>query len=173
MKIVRVLSAVLIFVPFIFVGCGGGDGSSPNPQTGGTAMDIGSAGSTSGGTGGETVNTGASDTAGTSGGTVNTGTGITPRGTVDTAPGTGGGSTGTAAGVITLAWDAAPSPAAGYKIYFGTASGTYGSPVNVRGMTTYTLAGLTKGRTYYIAATSYDAAGNESNFSDEVNGTAK
>ncbi len=195
MKPVRILSAVLIFVPLIIAGCGGGGGTGTTPQAGGTSTDIGTTASNPAGTGGgTTTNTGGEPTGamgggtaetGTGGGTVNTGTsgGTVPGGTVNTGGGTtggttggtGGGTTGTtpAAGVITLAWDASPAPVVGYKIYYGAASGAYNSSVDVKNVTTYSLAGLTKGQTYYIAASCYDAAGNESAYSDEINGPAK
>ena len=53
---------------------------------------------------------------------------------------------------------------AGFKIYYGTAAGVYGTPKDVPGATatTYDLTGLTRGTTYYIAATAYDTSGNES-----------
>ena len=72
-----------------------------------------------------------------------------------------------------LAWDPnAESDLAGYKVYYGTASGTYGTPINVGNVTTYTLTGLTNAQTYFIAVTAYDTSGQESGYSDEVSGTA-
>jgi hypothetical protein len=74
---------------------------------------------------------------------------------------------------IKLAWDAnTESDLAGYKVYYGTASGSYGNPTNVGNVTTYTLTGLTLGQTYYIAVTAYDTSNNESGYSNEVNGVA-
>ena len=73
----------------------------------------------------------------------------------------------------TLAWDAVTHPnLMGYRVYFGTAPGTYsqtaGNGVNVNNVTTHTITGLTSGTRYYFAVTAYDAANNESAFSNEV-----
>jgi len=74
-----------------------------------------------------------------------------------------------AAADVSLAWDPSPSPAiTGYKIYVGTASRVYGAPITIGIQTTYTVTGLAAGSTFYFAATAYDAAGNESDFSNEV-----
>jgi len=84
--------------------------------------------------------------------------------------GGGGGETGT----ISLAWDAnTESDLAGYKVYYGTASGSYGAPISVGKVTSYQLGGLTPGQTYFITLTAYDTAGYESGFSNEVSGPAK
>ena len=73
------------------------------------------------------------------------------------------------AGQIVFAWDANTEPdLSGYKLYYGTVSGTYGTPVNVGNATTYTLTGLTDGQTYYSVLTAYDTFGNESGYSNEV-----
>ncbi len=56
---------------------------------------------------------------------------------------------------IGLAWDPNTEPdLAGYKVYYGTASRAYGNPVNVGNVTSYSLTGLTRGQTYFIAVTS-------------------
>ena len=69
---------------------------------------------------------------------------------------------------ISLAWDASISPnVSGYKIYSGTSSGNYGTPLTIGNQTTYTVSGLSTG-TYYFAVTAFDADGNESDFSNEV-----
>jgi len=68
---------------------------------------------------------------------------------------------------ITLAWDSnAESDVAGYKVYYGTASGKYTHSVNV-GNVTQTTVNVSK-KKYYIALTAYDTYGNESDFSNEV-----
>jgi hypothetical protein len=73
---------------------------------------------------------------------------------------------------IKLAWDPNTEPdLVGYRVYYGKASRTYGTPIDVGNITTYTLTGLTSGQTYYIAVTSYDPS-NESDYSNEVSGTA-
>ena len=75
------------------------------------------------------------------------------------------------AGDITLAWDAnTEADLAGYKIYFGSASHTYGPPIVIGSQTTYTITGLAPG-TYYFAVTAYNTAGLESSFSNEVSAT--
>src|SRR4030042_17810 len=76
---------------------------------------------------------------------------------------------------IRLAWDANSEPdLAGYKVYYGTASRVYGTPMNVGNVTTYTVTGLTLGQTYYMAVTAFDNAtpANESGYSTEVSGAA-
>ena len=93
-------------------------------------------------------------------------------------PGCGGGGGGAGGGggggSISLAWDPnTESDLAGYKVYYGTASRSYGSSVNVGNVTSYQLTGLTSGQTYYIALTAYDTLGYESGFSNEVSGPAK
>ncbi len=62
----------------------------------------------------------------------------------------------------------------GYKIYYGTASRTYTSNLDiglltpVNGRIHGTVTGLTTGTTYYFAATAYNSEGNESDYSDEI-----
>jgi hypothetical protein len=73
---------------------------------------------------------------------------------------------------VTLEWDAnTESDLAGYKVYFGTASRTYGAPITLGKVTTYTVTGLTPGTTYYFAVTAYNTAGLESGYSNEVSAT--
>ena len=74
-----------------------------------------------------------------------------------------------AAANVTLAWDSNPEPnLAGYKIHYGSQSRSYTSSIDVGKQTSYTLTGLADGQTYYFAATAYDTAGNQSNYSAEV-----
>jgi hypothetical protein len=69
---------------------------------------------------------------------------------------------------VTLQWDAnTETDLAGYKIYYGTASGVYGTPVVSGTSTTYTVTGLAAG-TYYFAVTAYNTSGLESGYSNEV-----
>ena len=71
-----------------------------------------------------------------------------------------------AANVI-LSWDAnTEADLAGYKVYFGTSSRNYGSPIAVGIQTTYTVQGLAPG-TYFFGVKAYDTSGNESGFSNE------
>jgi hypothetical protein len=69
----------------------------------------------------------------------------------------------------TLAWDPnTESDLAGYKVHYGTASGSYTVHTDVHNVTTYSVTGLTAGQTYYFAASAYDASGNESGYSNPV-----
>lgn len=70
-----------------------------------------------------------------------------------------------------LSWSAnTESDLAGYKIYRGTASGSYGSPIAVveKGTTSYNVSALQSGTTYFFAITAFDVSGNESPYSNEV-----
>src|SRR5262245_52398112 len=78
------------------------------------------------------------------------------------------------AGEINVAWDAT-SGATGYKVYFGTASGSYtspGSPVTVSGTSTR-ITGLQDCRTYYVAVKAFNAAGESANYSNELSGWSR
>jgi hypothetical protein len=69
----------------------------------------------------------------------------------------------------TLTWNPSTNTnLAGYKIYMGTASGIYGSPITVGNVTSYTVPNLGVGNTYYFAVTDYNSNGIESGFSNEV-----
>ncbi len=59
---------------------------------------------------------------------------------------------------------------AGYRVYVGTASGSYGfaGPFEVAGGTSFTVPNLPVGTTYFFAVTAFDKAGNESTKSAEV-----
>ena len=104
------------------------------------------------------------------------GTSSGPGGTTGGTGGTTGGTDGT----ISLAWDANSEPdVAGYRIYYGTNPGSCAQHAELQvsnpasGTTvSYTLTGLTKGQTYFIAVTDYDTSNNESDFSNEVSGIA-
>jgi len=78
---------------------------------------------------------------------------------------------------ITMTWDASPdSRVTGYKIYYSTTSpdppfnGTGAnegpSPIDVGNNLTATLSGLVNEQAHYLAVTAYDAAGNESDYSN-------
>ncbi|MGB9700610.1 MAG: InlB B-repeat-containing protein [Thermodesulfobacteriota bacterium] len=74
---------------------------------------------------------------------------------------------------IRIAWDPnTESDLAGYKVYYGTSSRNYGTPIDVGNVTTYTIGNLAAGQTYYIAVTAYDTSNNESDYSNEVSGPA-
>jgi hypothetical protein len=60
---------------------------------------------------------------------------------------------------VTLAWDAnTDTNLAGYKIYWGTASRTYGTPAVLGKVTTYKVTGLPCGVNLFFAATAYDTS---------------
>ena len=72
-----------------------------------------------------------------------------------------------------LTWDAVTAPTlSGYRVYFGTAPGTYlqslGQGISVGNVTAYTLTGLASGSQYYFAVTAFDTVGVESPYSNEV-----
>ena len=87
--------------------------------------------------------------------------------------------TGATASQATLSW--APtttysngSPVTslgGYKIHTGTASGNYSRTETVGNQTSWTVADLADGATYYFAVSAYDSNGNESSLSNEVTKT--
>src|SRR5882672_9216424 len=72
-----------------------------------------------------------------------------------------------------LAWDSVTAPTlSGYRVYFGTAPGTYlqslGQGISVGNVTAYTIAGLASATQYYFAVTAFDTLGVESPYSNEV-----
>ncbi|MCK4502550.1 MAG: putative Ig domain-containing protein, partial [Desulfuromonadales bacterium] len=82
---------------------------------------------------------------------------------------------------VTLSWDASPSVVAGYKIYYdtgaliplagsGAAEGV--SPIDVGDALTFTVNGLADDFDHYFAVSAYDAAGNESSYSNTVYSSA-
>ncbi len=74
----------------------------------------------------------------------------------------------------TLAWDPNPDPdAIGYKLFYranGPINGTglYDGVIDVGNVTEYTVSDLKAGTVYFFAAKTYDIAGNESAFSEDV-----
>jgi fibronectin type 3 domain-containing protein len=69
----------------------------------------------------------------------------------------------------TLQWVAnTESDLAGYKVYQGTTTGSYGPSIDVKKATTYMASNLQAGQTYSFAITAYDLSGNESPPSKEV-----
>jgi hypothetical protein len=73
----------------------------------------------------------------------------------------------------TLHWQAnTESDLAGYRVYYGVQSRSYGPYIpTAKTVTSYTLNGLTPGKTYYFALTAVDTSGNESGYSREVSKT--
>ncbi len=96
-------------------------------------------------------------------------------------PSTASPSSAVEGGAITIAWDPNKEPGlAGYRVYYGTSSGSYNSCVDVgnppkssSGLIEYTLTSLDKGKKYYIAVMAYDKNKNTSGFSSEVSDKAK
>ena len=82
---------------------------------------------------------------------------------------------------IRLAWDAPTtnvdgSPLtdlAGYKVYYGTNSGSYKVSIDVGNVTTTTVSRLDWNITYFFAATAYTTHGVEGDFSNEISWTPK
>ncbi len=81
---------------------------------------------------------------------------------------------------LVVSWDPnTEDDLAGYKLYYGTASGDYGEPivldaaelVPVGGKLYYLLENLEPATTYYVALTAYDSSGNESALSEEASYT--
>lgn len=71
--------------------------------------------------------------------------------------------------IVRLAWDANSEPdLAGYRIRYGTTSGSRTQMIDVGNVTSYAISGLTAGTTYYFALHAYDLAGNESLPSNEI-----
>ena len=66
----------------------------------------------------------------------------------------------------TLAWNADTMTVSGYKLYFGAATGSYGTPVDVGNVLTYTLTTLPATGPAYIAATAYLAATSSSAYQE-------
>jgi hypothetical protein len=69
---------------------------------------------------------------------------------------------------VPLAWDASTSEnISGYKVYVGRSTRSYNAPISIGNQTTYTVTGLASG-VWYFTVTAFDAAGNESDYSNEV-----
>jgi hypothetical protein len=78
-----------------------------------------------------------------------------------------------AASSVTLAWNTSSSTnVTGYNLHYGTASQSYNKTIDVGNATNTTISGLIDGTTYFFAATAYNAAGTESDFSNEATYTA-
>jgi hypothetical protein len=72
---------------------------------------------------------------------------------------------------VTLAWDPkTESNLAGYKVYFGTASRSYGVPLDAGKNATFTVTGL-NADVYYFSVTAYYTSGDETGYSNEVTET--
>ena len=69
---------------------------------------------------------------------------------------------------VKLAWDPPSGTPAGYKVYWGEASGNYTNSLDAGLATTATVPGLQAGKTYYFAATALYRDDIESGYSNEV-----
>jgi hypothetical protein len=97
--------------------------------------------------------------------------GISGSTTLTVTAATTGGSARLAWGVPTTYTDGTPlTNLAGYKVYYGTSSGSYTRIIDVGNVTTYTINNLSSG-TYYFAVTAYDIQQIESSYSSEVSKT--
>ena len=68
-----------------------------------------------------------------------------------------------------LTWSAnTETDLAGYRVYYGTASGSYSASIDAKKVTAYSVTGLDAGKTYYFALKAYDAAGNLSAYSNQA-----
>jgi hypothetical protein len=89
-----------------------------------------------------------------------------------------GGGTGTATGTATLSWDVPTTNAdgtpltdlAGFKVYYGNASGNYTTIIDVGNITTYVVSNLSPGP-HYFTVTAYNISGYESDYSIESSKT--
>ena len=78
---------------------------------------------------------------------------------------------GSAASIL-VSWNAnTEDDLAGYKIYYGTATRSYGTGLDVGNVTSYQFSDVPPGRTYYVAVTAYDTSNNESGYSQEASVT--
>jgi Fibronectin type III domain len=69
---------------------------------------------------------------------------------------------------VSLGWSpSSDTNVIGYNVYYGTSSGDYTDEVAVGNILAATISNLTSGTTYYFAATAFDSAGDESDFSNE------
>jgi hypothetical protein len=77
---------------------------------------------------------------------------------------------GSSAGEVGLSWDppAIATDVAGYKVYHGSASGSYSAAEDAGNQLAFRVKNLPGILTYYFAVTAYNAAGYESVFSNEV-----
>jgi hypothetical protein len=74
------------------------------------------------------------------------------------------------AGTINLAWDPV-SGAAGYRVYYGSSSGSYSQSVDVGNNTQGTVT-VGDCQTWYLAVKAYNNAGESPNYSNEISGWA-
>ena len=68
---------------------------------------------------------------------------------------------------VTIAWDPSTSNPIGYRIHYGTSSGSYTQIIDVGNVTEYTVSGLQSDVFYYFVTSAYNEFG-ESGYSNEV-----
>ena len=72
-------------------------------------------------------------------------------------------------GIVKLAWGRSPdSSVTGYRIFYGTNSGSYFASATIGNITNATITGLDEGTKYYAACVALNSSGIESQFSNEV-----
>ena len=77
-----------------------------------------------------------------------------------------------ATGSVTLQWNPNLEPdIAGYRLYYGLASGNYTQQIDVGNTTARTVSNLADGTTYFFAVTAYNTVTMESPLSNEVSAT--
>lgn len=70
---------------------------------------------------------------------------------------------------VKIGWTANSEPdLAGYRVYYGISSRNYSNIIDVGNITSHIVDNLELGTTYYFAATAYDSANNESDYSNEI-----
>lgn len=70
---------------------------------------------------------------------------------------------------VNLIWNASPGTnVTGYAVYYGVASRKYTNRIDVGSNFICTVSGLVSNQTYYFSANAYDAAGDESDFANEI-----
>ncbi|MFN7141126.1 MAG: fibronectin type III domain-containing protein [Limisphaerales bacterium] len=73
---------------------------------------------------------------------------------------------------VTLAWDSnSETDLTGYRLYYGTAKGSYTQSIDAGNKLTVTLNTLAAGNTYYFVVTAYNRYGLESLPSEEISHT--
>jgi len=73
------------------------------------------------------------------------------------------------AATVTLLWDPGPDArTAGYAVHYGTASGSYPTRIDVGNATSFTIADLADGPTYFLVVSAYDGSGGVSPNTNEV-----
>jgi predicted phage tail protein len=78
------------------------------------------------------------------------------------------------AGSLTIEWDPpTDGVTTGFIVWGGTSPGSYSSSIDVGMATSYTVANLPDGATFYFVVQSYNAEGDVSPMSEEVSGTTR